>query len=148
MNQYSETFCERFWEKVDTSNPDGCWEWMGGKFRGNYGCFWNSKKGVLAHRFSYELYYGKIPKGILVCHKCDNPLCVRPDHLFLGEHIDNIVDAAEKGRLGRLHRKLTEEQVREIKRSTLPSSFFSKKFRVNWSVISRIRHNETYKEIK
>jgi hypothetical protein len=85
----------RFWEKVMPIPWSGCWEWMGSTQR--YGHF-RYPGGQLAHRFSWELENGPVPEGLHVLHKCDNPSCVNPDHLFLGTHDDNMKDKAAKGR--------------------------------------------------
>ena len=79
---------------------DGCWLWQGAKNAHGYGRMWHGDGSmVLVHRASFELLVGEIPKGMLVCHRCDIPKCVRPDHLFLGTHRDNSHDALKKGRL-------------------------------------------------
>jgi hypothetical protein len=90
---------ERFWEKVRKGR--GCWLWMGTRSTQGYGQLKPPKKRptIMAHRFAYELLVGPIPSGLLVCHRCDNPPCVRPDHLFLGTPLDNTLDAKAKGRL-------------------------------------------------
>jgi hypothetical protein len=77
-----------------------CWEWTRGtnKFPKNYGRFMHQGKHKLAHRFAWEITHGAIPEGLQVCHKCDNPLCVRPDHLFLSTNSGNQKDSLRKGR--------------------------------------------------
>lgn len=90
----------RFWSKVQKS--DGCWLWTGPvKSRAHpYGRFWVSpeRKHVKAHRIAWELEHGTIPEKLHVLHRCDNPRCVRPDHLWLGTHRQNMQDMAAKGR--------------------------------------------------
>ena len=88
-----------FWKKVEKTI--GCWIWKAGKDLEGYGRFRVKKHTGQAHRFSYELVHGKIPKGMLVCHSCDNPSCVNPEHLFLGTHKINGKDKAIKGRAAR-----------------------------------------------
>ena len=97
----SEARQERSWEKVNKTGE--CWVWTGATKGGGYGNFTDyadgAKRHVLAHRFSWELHNGPVPaEKPLVLHHCDNPPCVRPDHLFVGTHRDNITDAIEKGR--------------------------------------------------
>jgi len=88
---------ERFWEKVEKT--DGCWLWTSTLNTWGYGQFQIGRtKQYRAHRIAYELTYGPIPAGMHVCHHCDNPRCVRPDHLFLGTHLDNMRDRQAKGR--------------------------------------------------
>lgn len=90
---------DRFWSKVDTDGD--CWEWQAAKNPKGYGFFGLGRRGdghALAHRVAYELTTGSIPDGLCVLHKCDNPGCVRPDHLWLGTRADNNRDMIGKGR--------------------------------------------------
>lgn len=118
---------DRFWSHVDKNND--CWVWTASRYASGYGQF-KAKAGkpaVRASRFSWMLHFGPIPDGLLVCHHCDNPPCVRPEHLFLGTHQDNHDDMRRKGRQATaspasLHRlrhwaKLTPEMVVEIRRA-------------------------------
>lgn len=108
-----------FWSKVQKT--DGCWLWTGYITLKGYGEM--TRKHIRVHRFSWELVNGKIPGGLNVLHKCDNTICVRPDHLFLGTHADNVHDMMKKGRSkpGKTfgeenpRHKLTLQQVKEIK---------------------------------
>lgn len=77
---------------------DGCWIWIGAMHKGGYGHLKFDGITRLAHRISWELFNGPIPEGFLVLHKCDNPPCVNPNHLFLGDHADNMKDMWDKGR--------------------------------------------------
>jgi hypothetical protein len=112
--QYHQHFFveSRFWEKVKKSEDEnGCWEWIGKIVPNGYGKVYKNCKEMLAHRLSYEITYGEVPEGLFVCHKCDNPPCVRPSHLFLGTNQDNMMDSMIKDRRGR---KLNKQKVLEI----------------------------------
>jgi hypothetical protein len=91
---------DRFWSKVQKTET--CWLWTASKRHKGYGAFCYERNGIKvqgrAHRFSWELHFGEIPEGLFVLHRCDNPACVRPDHLFLGTNQDNVDDMMAKGR--------------------------------------------------
>jgi hypothetical protein len=94
---------QRLIRHIAINKISGCWEWIGSK-RNGYGRMIigsrtdGTRRSMSAHRVSYELTYGKIPDGMEVCHKCDNPCCVNPEHLFVGTRQDNIDDRERKGR--------------------------------------------------
>lgn len=121
---------ERFWSKVNKNGKlilgAPCWEWTDAPMNKGYGVFGydNSRKKALAHRFSWELQNGPITNGLHCLHKCDNPPCINPDHLFLGTPADNAKDKVKKGRQSHAvifqgeeypHSKLTTKDVLEIR---------------------------------
>lgn len=87
----------KFFSLVNKNSPNGCWEWEGSRDKDGYGMIWvvNEQR---AHRASYAIHVKPIPKGLWVLHKCDNPPCVNPDHLFLGDHRINTQDAVDRNR--------------------------------------------------
>jgi len=95
----------KFWSNVKFSSRDQCWEWLGGRDSDGYAMFYlgvvdGKEKTSRVNRLVYELFYGiKIDPRLLACHRCDNPGCVNPHHLFLGTNSDNLMDASRKGRI-------------------------------------------------
>lgn len=137
-----EEFVQEFWNKVDVREPEECWEWQACRIAKGYGhCRWN---GIYwkAHRISYVLAFGEIPDGLFVLHKCDNPPCVNPAHLFLGTSADNVQDMITKGRwtspprIGALNSnaKLTEENVIEIRKMHESGNYIHRELAVIFGV--------------
>ena len=117
MARHSRPLAERFWPKV-AKQPDGCWIWQAAIRPNGYGHLAASRRGIpplKAHRVAYELTYGPIPAGMLVCHTCDVRACCNPAHLFLGTQRDNNLDKVRKGRESRPNAKLTPAQVKAIR---------------------------------
>jgi HNH endonuclease len=141
----------RFWEKVILSDNTECWEWTGSKLRGGYGGLNINNRTVQAHRLSYEMFVGKIPKGLLVCHKCDNPSCVNPKHLFLGTHQDNATDKVNKGRMPKGedigNSKLTLDDVNKIRKlinEKVPRRKIAKMFGIGSTCVTDIATGRTW----
>lgn len=136
---------ERFQEKFVVT--PGCWIWTAYKSKKGYGDFGLEGKVVSAHRFSYELYVDSIPEGMFVCHKCDNPSCVNPDHLFVGSPLDNTQDMIKKGRAkhsapkGEAHgmAKITAEIARGIREAPGLHREIAAQFGVNKATVSAIK---------
>ena len=131
---------QRFLEKVKQMES-GCHEWQAGQARGGYGKFQLVGKTVTAHRMAYELFVAPIPDGLCVLHRCDNRLCVNPEHLFLGDLADNIKDMDKKQRRGTKSR-LTyadAEQIKQMLVDRYSQETIAKKFNVNQTTISRIK---------
>lgn len=151
---------ERFWEKVDKHRPDGCWEWIAGADQHGYGTFWDGERLVKAHRYSFALANRPFPDHLDCLHKCDNPWCVNPAHLFLGTAKDNHTDMVEKGRAvypppnqveGETNgsARYTNAQVREFRRlfaeRKMSIAAFAKLHGVNPGTMRRIVHRITYR---
>lgn len=147
----------RFWERVDKSGgKDACWEWKICRHKkGGYGAWTLNKVSCKAHRLAYEYTYGPIPKGLNVCHKCDNPPCCNPSHLFIGTYKDNHQDSVKKGRnvFGERHgnSKLKESQVKEIirrlKQKDISHGELAKQYGCSISVIGKIGRAKIWRHI-
>lgn len=143
-----------FWGQA-VKRPSGCWEWAGRGLPKGCGRFQIDKKEWLAHRFSYFLAHGPIPEGLCVCHKCDNPKCVNPDHLFLGTNADNIADMRKKDRHTRGEKvawaRLCDGDVKEIRSKYNPyivtAGQLAKEYGVNEKTIRRIVQGKTWKHL-
>lgn len=107
-----KTTAQRFWEKV--RKDEGCWEWTACKDKDGYGFFRLDGKNLKAHRFALALEGKNIEEGKFVCHSCDNPSCVNPAHLWIGDNRENQIDASNKGR--HAHQKLSRVDVLSIRK--------------------------------
>lgn len=147
---------QRFWSKVDKSGE--CWIWTAAKTGKGYGHIRLLGKDWLAHRFSYVVEVGGIPAGMLVCHPCDNPACVRPDHLFVGSNRDNTIDMTRKGRGKHAvlngeqngQAKITREvvlQIRADSRSGLSHREIAQKFGISQPHVSNVVNVRKWKSI-
>lgn len=144
----------RFWSKVAIGNPNDCWEWQASRNKDGYGKFDSTN----SHRVAWKLTYGEIPHELFVCHKCDNPPCCNPNHLFVGTAAINNLDMKIKGRSrgGRLSgedhpkSKLTNEQVKQIKTmhaNGLSDRKIARQFGVVQTTISAIVTGRSWKQI-
>ena len=141
---------DRFWRHVDRRGQDECWEWRGARNVSGYGRF---DRGY-AHRFSYEMEHGAVPAGQYVCHRCDNPPCVNPAHLFAGTPVVNQTDSREKGRMRKATgitsraARLTPDLVREAR--LVPGgeiSALARRIGVHPSTLLAIRHGKTWRHV-
>lgn len=136
-------------------DANGCWNWIGTKNKAGYGHIVHNKKLSLAHRVSYALNVGGIPDDLCVLHRCDNPACINPDHLFLGTHKDNVIDKVNKGRQekGECHSRtrLTDKDVVDIRNTPDSNNIIhdlSKKYGVTIGTIYKIRKGEYRTHVK
>ena len=148
------TLVERFWNKVQKS--DGCWEWTAFRKKNGYGYVRRGGKAMYAHRISWEMENGPIPNKMCVCHSCDNPACVNPEHLWIGTQAENLNDMRSKGRFntigrsrGSAHRwaKIDENDVCEIRRRLLAGESMAqiaRDFNVTRSAIYKIKCGKTW----
>jgi hypothetical protein len=142
-------------DKVEKDEND-CWNWIGNKSDTGYGRYYFEDKVQKAHRVSYKLFVGDIPQGKLICHKCNNRLCINPQHLYVGNHKDNYSDAIKAGTVYMKNgednpfAKLKKEQVIKIKELYIPYKVSAQKlaniFRTSRKNILHIVNNETWRE--
>ena len=155
----------KFKSKIGIEKDNGCMNWLGWKNKDGYGKFSIANKYTFAHRYSYEFHIGKIPDGLCVCHKCDNPSCVNPKHLFLGTHFDNMQDMKKKNRQpykkgaplninnkGSKHvfAKLDEDKVRDIKiklADGVKGSILAQLYNVVDQTIYEIKNGRNWKHV-
>lgn len=169
---FSDKQIDRFWGKVDIMGPQECWTWLSSKSGGRYGAFTANNRHYQSHRVSYSIKNGAIPEGKVICHTCDNPLCVNPEHLFMGTQLDNVTDMMNKNRQrltfggegGRLKQvqntargsenhlsKLNEESVlsirREYVRRVVTHKMLASKYGVTTENIKMILKRKTWKHV-
>lgn len=167
----------RFLSRINRSHASGCWLWRGALDARGYGRIGlggstanrTGANTAQTHRLAYEMWVGPIPDGLLVCHRCDVPACVRPNHLFVGTHADNSHDAVRKGRMrrgdrhwGRLHperlargernprAKLTDNDVRAIVAKAhdgIPRPLLRQQFGVSKTTIDTILRGEVWAHV-
>lgn len=150
----SYTDMARFWDRVNVKfTGNGCWEWDGFIDPNGYARFKTieSHKRYLAHRLSYALAFGETPKGMHICHKCDNRKCVRPDHLFVGTAKDNIHDMIGKKRHSYGEKnpgaKLDEDKVRDILSSNASLMDMSNQYNVSKKLILNVKQRKAWKHV-
>lgn len=144
---------KRFMSKVDVRGDDECWPWKAGKDRDGYGRFQLNDTWTASHRIAYFLRHKKLPtqntqgEKLLVCHTCDNPICVNPNHLFLGTHLDNVRDSIAKGRRADMKGVnnpgscLSDHQIiriRELAHNKIPYKEITRIFGICKATISQI----------
>lgn len=163
--KFTKKQIQKFWDLVEKS--EGCWEWKGSKHRGKYGVLSAFDRSVRAHRFSFIIHFGYISSSVLVCHSCDNPGCVRPDHLWVGTQQDNIADRDTKGRTaageqngaktqpqtrprGEKHGNsvFTEEVVKNVLRRNEKPSVIAAELGVSESAIKHIKKRRTWRHVQ
>lgn len=147
----------RFLKRVIVKNNDECWEWTGSRNQKEWHGQWRNKAGEieLTHRASWRLFKSEIPGGLCVLHRCDNPICVNPTHLFLGTQSDNSNDMWQKGRarpatsLGEKHgmSKLNVNAVLEIRSSQLSGVELAKKFGITPTTVCDVRKRRIWKHV-
>lgn len=156
MIKIRKPLIERFWPRVNKNGDNGCWNWTAALSAAGYGQIGaqGERKILYTHRLSWEIANGQIPNGMVICHKCDNPKCCNPDHLFMGTQKQNMQDARKKGRdvhsrhpncfpIGHkaARAKITNEQASEMMKEIYGGALRSvtaKKFGVSVSLISKI----------
>lgn len=152
LNYWNEK--KRFWTKVNKQKLHECWIWIGIQNKNSYGYLCINRRKFLAHRFSWIINNGNIPDKLCVLHKCDNPSCVNPNHLFLGTQAENIADMVKKNRQcvlkGENHSrcKLKIKDIEKIKSLTnkLTKKEIAKIFNITRQYVGQIQQNKTWRQ--
>jgi hypothetical protein len=153
---------DRFWNKV-SRDPVGCWRWTAVLSTSGYGLVWDGVLGgtrsVQAHRQAWRYTRGDIPDGLCVLHSCDNPACVRPSHLFIGTHSDNMRDMYAKGRhvigakkpticVRERRKRLTAPQVLAILRSPESQRALALRYGIGQTTVSCIKRRQSWRHLR
>lgn len=155
---------ERFEASYVPVTESGCWLWIASPTNKGYGRIKSNGKTYSAHRFSWMEKHGEIPNGMYVCHKCDTPSCVNPDHLFIGSCMDNVIDMVVKNRnskglrhsesikkrnVGESNHKsvLTTENVISIRLDKRPQRAIAREYQVSQCLVSNIKLNKTWSHV-
>lgn len=159
-----QTLAERLWSGIDKRGPNDCWPWMRSKTPKGYGVISRRRFGggitqTGAHRAAYELTHGPVPDGVYICHRCDNPICCNPAHLFAGTPRDNVIDCVSKGRRAKergsynggeanSHAKLSAADIAAIAARVAAGerqTVIAKEYGVDPGTIWRALHGHTWK---
>lgn len=141
---------KRFLQKFRPTTTKQCWNWYGHLNLNGYGTFLINGKQFYAHRVSYNTFIGVVPSKLWVCHRCDNPRCVNPNHLFLGTDLDNTNDAHEKRHIGVITSRekfgwiKSKSVVQAIRMAVGSQSSIARRFGVNQSTVSRIKNGVSW----
>ncbi len=153
---YTTRQIKGFWEGINILDKNSCWEWKRSVNKDGYGRTGVAGQDLIAHRVAYFLHYNENPMQLVVCHKCDNPICCNPHHLFLGTNKENTLDMVSKGRnqIGENHirAKITEEEVSKIKELYLTGNYhhpdLAKLFSISKRQIGRILRGEGWTHLE
>lgn len=149
----NESDIQRFESYIIPEPNTGCWIWLGCTMETGYGRFNLNKRNTFAHRVSYALYKSNAPSGLLICHTCDNRWCVNPDHLYIGTHSENNLDAYRRRKRKNIqgvngsNTKLCNEDVFFIRSSQLTRKLLAEKFNVSVPLIGKIQRRLLWKHI-
>lgn len=150
--KYFEAAKKRFWAKVDKRGKNECWEWLSVTSHDGYGRIWFHKRFMGAHRFSWMIHNNSEPGQLCVCHRCDNPICVNPNHLFLGTSTDNMQDRISKTGWQKTSVKLSAEEVVDIRhryeKETISSRKLGKEYGVSKTQILRIIKGSSRRHVR
>lgn len=152
MSRKHEPIEKRFWKYTEKLTDSECWNWLGSKQTNGYGRITTTIEGtqyfIVASRLSWEIHYGKIPINALVCHTCDNPSCVNPNHLFLGTHSDNTKDMHQKKRhridvkwYEEYRKKFVYPRIRELNRKGYSIKRIIKDLHVSYEFVKKALRN-------